>query len=437
MEGVVFIIKRKCLLIVFCFCFFASYAQDCAKRLETARFYKDKNDYQQAVEWYQKVLSDCGDYDGKVKNELRECQSKIPSKKPSKEYVPVNQEPSGLISGTELSFDAKGGYDDHIRVTCRGGWFAASGDDWLEVSESGDYLVVHCFPNTTSWARNGEISVIADGGTSTSRVFVQQGARKSSSYSSSRANAYAQETISRLISVTVSFEEGKSMPSFDKVGKMMDYLESNESTGLQIEIPWYRNQYNMRLIEKRIDNITDYLVRSGIDRSRISQNITVVDVNESDSECDRAYLKITGQASETQKNMNEDEMFRTGEKHEIVEISDVLSKTKILFDVDQDIPKIEDYNDNINKTVAILKANSRLKLIVEGYTDGQGSEEHNRDLAQRRANKVRELFIQKGVSPDQIETASYTVNDPQNRQNILDSNREEHNAAIFRIVKRY
>ena len=32
--------------------------------------------------------------------------------------------------------------------------------------------------------------------------------------------------------------------------------------------------------------------------------------------------------------------------------------------------------------------------------------------------------------------ASYTVNDPQNRQNITDPSREEHRAAIFRIVKR-
>ena len=75
-------------------------------------------------------------------------------------------------------------------------------------------------------------------------------------------------------------------------------------------------------------------------------------------------------------------------------------------------------------------------MIVEGYTCDLGTEQHNRDLAQRRANKVREMFIQKGVNPDQIETASYTVNDPQNRQNITDPSREEHRAAIFRIVKR-
>jgi len=135
--------------------------------------------------------------------------------------------------------------------------------------------------------------------------------------------------------------------------------------------------------------------------------------------------------------LNDDDDYLTPEdKKDIQDISDALSKTKILFDLDKDIPKISDYNDNINKTVAILQKNKSLKLIVEGYTCDLGTEEHNRDLAQRRANKVREMFIQKGVSPDQIETASYTVNDPQNRQNITDPSREEHRAAIFRIVKR-
>lgn len=133
---------------------------------------------------------------------------------------------------------------------------------------------------------------------------------------------------------------------------------------------------------------------------------------------------------------NDDDYLTPEDKQDIMDISDALSKTKILFDLDKDIPKISDYNDNINKTVSILKKNRTLKLIVEGYTCDLGSEQHNRDLAQRRANAVREMFIQKGVSPDQIETASYTVNDPQNKQNITDPSREEHRAAIFRIVKR-
>lgn len=123
-------------------------------------------------------------------------------------------------------------------------------------------------------------------------------------------------------------------------------------------------------------------------------------------------------------------------KENILQLAEALSNTKILFDLDKDIPKITDNNDNIRKTVEILKKDKSLGLIVEGYTCDLGSEAHNRDLAQRRAIAIRQMFINQGVSPDQISIASYTYNDPQNKINIPDSKREEHRAAIFRIIKK-
>lgn len=133
---------------------------------------------------------------------------------------------------------------------------------------------------------------------------------------------------------------------------------------------------------------------------------------------------------------NDDDELSEADKKAIKALQEELSKTKILFDLDKDVPKIQDSNDNIDKCVEILRNNPSLILEVEGYTCDLGSEEHNRDLAQRRANKVRDLFIKKGVNANQIQTASYTVKDPQNKQNIQDPSREEHRAAIFRIVKR-
>lgn len=122
------------------------------------------------------------------------------------------------------------------------------------------------------------------------------------------------------------------------------------------------------------------------------------------------------------------------DKEALRELADVLSKTKILFDLDKDIPKISDYNDNINRTVEIMKENPSFTLQVEGYTCDLGSEEHNRDLAQRRADRVVQMFIEKGVPANQISTKTYTVQDPQNKLNIPDARREEHRAAIFRIL---
>lgn len=124
------------------------------------------------------------------------------------------------------------------------------------------------------------------------------------------------------------------------------------------------------------------------------------------------------------------------QKDNIRQLAEILSNTKILFDLDKDIPKIADYNNNIDRTAELMKKDRSLLLIVEGYTCDLGSEEHNRDLAIRRANKIRDLFIMKGVPADQIQTASYTVSDPENARNITDKSREEHRAAIFRIKTR-
>jgi len=131
----------------------------------------------------------------------------------------------------------------------------------------------------------------------------------------------------------------------------------------------------------------------------------------------------------------DDDDLTQADKDNIKALADALSNTKILFDLDKDIPKYNDQNDNINKAVAILKKDKTLKLIIEGYTCDLGSEAHNRDLAQRRAEKVRQMFIDKGVAPSQITIAAYTVNDPENKKNIPYTSREEHRAAIFRIIK--
>lgn len=119
------------------------------------------------------------------------------------------------------------------------------------------------------------------------------------------------------------------------------------------------------------------------------------------------------------------------------ELVDILSVTKILFDLDKDDPKVAKKDEeNINKVAEILKKDPSLVLIVEGYTCDLGSKEHNMALAKRRANNTRDYFISKGVPADQIETYSYTADDNTSLENIKSDVREEHRAAIFRIKKK-
>ena len=123
------------------------------------------------------------------------------------------------------------------------------------------------------------------------------------------------------------------------------------------------------------------------------------------------------------------------EKESIYKLVNLLGDAKILFDLDSDIPKI-DNNSFIAEVSKILQKEHSLNLIIEGYTCDLGSDEHNRDLAARRAVAIRNLFIQQGTNSSQIQTAGYTYKDPESQLNIQEGTREEHRAVIFRIYKK-
>ncbi|MBO4654069.1 MAG: OmpA family protein [Bacteroidales bacterium] len=125
------------------------------------------------------------------------------------------------------------------------------------------------------------------------------------------------------------------------------------------------------------------------------------------------------------------------DKEKVQALAEDLEKIKILFDLDKDVPKINESGDFIDKAAKKLKADKNLVLVIEGYTCKLGPEEHNRDLAQRRAESIKRLFVEeKGVSPDQLELHTYTTSDPENNNNITDPSLEEHRAAIIRIKVR-
>jgi len=70
----------------------------------------------------------------------------------------------------------------------------------------------------------------------------------------------------------------------------------------------------------------------------------------------------------------------------------------IFFPVNVDLVAAS-YDEQITKFVASLKGS---KVEVVGYADERGSAEFNKGLSQRRANKVAEYLISKGVSSENI-----------------------------------
>ncbi len=95
--------------------------------------------------------------------------------------------------------------------------------------------------------------------------------------------------------------------------------------------------------------------------------------------------------------------------------------------------------DEINKIVDILKKNPNVFLEIQGYYNGSGNP-NIEDLDLKRANRVKELIIDKGIESDRISTVGLGNTNPIVDENEMqkDSYGNEYNANMrveIKIVK--
>lgn len=79
---------------------------------------------------------------------------------------------------------------------------------------------------------------------------------------------------------------------------------------------------------------------------------------------------------------------------------------RIFFDYDSDALTSEAQR-KLQAKAAILRANPRVTLAVEGHADERGSTEYNLALGQRRAESVRAFMAAYGIDGGRFETVSY------------------------------
>ncbi|MCP4132527.1 MAG: PQQ-binding-like beta-propeller repeat protein [bacterium] len=68
--------------------------------------------------------------------------------------------------------------------------------------------------------------------------------------------------------------------------------------------------------------------------------------------------------------------------------------------------------DILDKLIAIMKQNSKLKAEVRGHTDSTGNDAHNRKLSERRADSVVEYMIKNGISPERLNSVGFGETKP-------------------------
>ncbi|MFC1837620.1 OmpA family protein [Thermodesulfobacteriota bacterium] len=82
----------------------------------------------------------------------------------------------------------------------------------------------------------------------------------------------------------------------------------------------------------------------------------------------------------------------------------------------------------IERIANILVKYPQTVIRVEGHTDSTGSESYNLELSQRRADAVKNLIVQRGVSATRVETMPYGESMP-----IADNNTEAGRAMNRRV----
>jgi OOP family OmpA-OmpF porin len=87
----------------------------------------------------------------------------------------------------------------------------------------------------------------------------------------------------------------------------------------------------------------------------------------------------------------------------------------ICEDINFDFNKWEikpEFHKSLDDQVSFLKQNTELIVEVQGHTDNLGTKEANQLVSERRANSVRDYFIQKGVPAKRLIAKGYDYTVP-------------------------
>ena len=66
----------------------------------------------------------------------------------------------------------------------------------------------------------------------------------------------------------------------------------------------------------------------------------------------------------------------------------------------------------LGEVVVVLEKNPTLRVEIQGHTDNTGTEEYNQALSERRADAVKNYFVEKGIAKDRLSTKGFGLSQP-------------------------
>ena len=93
------------------------------------------------------------------------------------------------------------------------------------------------------------------------------------------------------------------------------------------------------------------------------------------------------------------------------ELLAITLKGDVSFDLDSDVVRPGLYNE-LDRIAQIMIKYPQTSILVEGHTDGTGSETYNQQLSERRATSVKNLLASRGVQDYRINMIGYGKSRP-------------------------
>ena len=83
----------------------------------------------------------------------------------------------------------------------------------------------------------------------------------------------------------------------------------------------------------------------------------------------------------------------------------------VYFDVNKASLRKASFSE-LDELVSYLKRREHIRVEIAGHTDNVGSKEANQELSERRAKRVKQYLLKKGIAADRVKAKGYGEDRP-------------------------